>query len=250
MNEEDTTIPTNEPADLAPEGTETVPPPIPERATTLASTTDDLLKHPASVLAGLRTSHARAIAQRLLLLLGGCLAVFGAILGLSSGHEQHWLAPLKVVFGVVASGLITLPSLYIFSCLNGLDVTLRSVAGILLACLGLVGLLLVGLAPVLWIFTQSTDSLPFLGGLALVFWLGSLGFGLTLIFRIDVAGEAKSRFYLHVWALIFVLVTLQMSTALRPIVGRAVTILPQEKKFFLTHWIDQIGSPESGQEGR
>jgi len=32
------------------------------------------------------------------------------------------------------------------------------------------------------------------------------------------------------------LVVLQMTTALRPIVGRADTFIPEEKKFFLTHW--------------
>ena len=80
-------------------------------------------------------------------------------------------------------GLITLPSLYIFSCLNGLDVSLHSVAAVLGASLALVSLLLIGLAPVLWIFTQSTDSLVFLGMLSLLFWGGSLAFGLSLIFK-------------------------------------------------------------------
>jgi len=29
-----------------------------------------------------------------------------------------------------------------------------------------------------------------------------------------------------------------MTTALRPIIGRAETILPIEKNFFLQHWVD------------
>jgi hypothetical protein len=33
---------------------------------------------------------------------------------------------------------------------------------------------------------------------------------------------------------------LQMTTALRPIVGRAETPLPTEKKFFLSHWADNL----------
>ena len=36
--------------------------------------------------------------------------------------------------------------------------------------------------------------------------------------------------------IIFLLVVLQMTTALRPIVGKGTTFLPEEKKFFLTHW--------------
>ena len=35
---------------------------------------------------------------------------------------------------------------------------------------------------------------------------------------------------------IFLLVVLQMTTALRPIVGMASTFLPTEKKFFVNYW--------------
>ncbi len=40
--------------------------------------------------------------------------------------------------------------------------------------------------------------------------------------------------------MIFVLVVLQMTTALRPIVGQAEAFLPQEKRFFLSHWLDSM----------
>ena len=40
----------------------------------------------------------------------------------------------------------------------------------------------------------------------------------------------------HVWAGLFIVVTLQMSTALRPILGSAEPFLPTEKRFFLEHW--------------
>jgi hypothetical protein len=36
-------------------------------------------------------------------------------------------------------------------------------------------------------------------------------------------------------------VTLQMTTSLRPILGRSETLLTQEKKFFLQHWGDHFG---------
>jgi len=36
-----------------------------------------------------------------------------------------------------------------------------------------------------------------------------------------------------------------MTTALRPIVGTADTLLPEEKKFFLSHWGDSIKQSES-----
>jgi len=40
--------------------------------------------------------------------------------------------------------------------------------------------------------------------------------------------------------LIYLLVVLQMTTALRPLVGTADTFLPTEKKFFVKHWLDSL----------
>jgi hypothetical protein len=222
------------------EDTGILPPPIPVKIVSLASTIEGLLKTPTEVLHRLQEGDSAKVGRYLLFIAFGCLAAFGLILGMFSGDHQLWRAPLKVITGVAVSGLITLPSLYIFSCLNGLDVTLRSVAGVLASCLTLVSLLLIGLAPVLWIFTQSTESLPFVGFLALVFWLGSLLFGLRLVMKsVDVTRETN-RSFLHLWSIIFIFVTLQMSTALRPIIGTADTLLPTEKKFFLNHWLDEM----------
>jgi hypothetical protein len=39
-----------------------------------------------------------------------------------------------------------------------------------------------------------------------------------------------------------VLVVLQMTTALRPIVGTADTFFPTEKRFFLSHWGESLKS--------
>ena len=49
---------------------------------------------------------------------------------------------------------IGLPSLDIFTCLSGIDVNLRTVTGVLFAAVSLGGLLLIGFAPVAWIFSQ------------------------------------------------------------------------------------------------
>ena len=51
---------------------------------------------------------------------------------------------------------------------------------------------------------------------------------------------ARSAAGLNTWIVIFVLVVLQMTTALRPIVDTAETFLPDKKKFFLTHWTDSL----------
>ena len=54
-------------------------------------------------------------------------------------------------------------------------------------------------------------------------------------------GES-GRGHLKTWSLIFIFVCLQMTTMLRPIVGRSDHFLPKEKKFFLTHWVDSLGT--------
>jgi len=43
---------------------------------------------------------------------------------------------------------------------------------------------------------------------------------------------------MRTWVIIFVLVVVQMTTALRPLIGTAETLMPTEKKCFITHWAD------------
>ena len=210
---------------------------------TLTHTFDTLLKKPGSLL--YEISQGNADTSRLLINLGittfGCLLVFGLVLGFFSGGHQLWAAPIKVIVGVFASAVITLPSLYIFSCLTGLDVNARTVGGVMAVAICLISLLLVGLAPVAWIFAQSTDQIAFFGFLALGFWAVGLWFGIGLVFRSARWLGVKRYFHLGVWAMIFIVVTLQMSTALRPIIGESNRFLPTEKRFFLAHWFDHLG---------
>lgn len=210
---------------------------------TLTHTFDTLLKKPGSLLFELNRGESgdpRRLLGNLALTTVVCLAIFGLVLGFFSGGTQLWAAPLKVVAGVFTSALITLPSLYIFSALTGLDVNFRTVGGVMAAAICLISLLLVGLAPVAWIFAQSTDEIAFYGFLVLGFWIVGLWFGLGLIFRGARWLGVKRRFHLVVWAMIFVIVTLQMSTALRPIIGESEHFLPTEKRFFLAHWFDHL----------
>jgi hypothetical protein len=47
-----------------------------------------------------------------------------------------------------------------------------------------------------------------------------------------------------VWVIIFMLVMVQMTTALRPLIGTADTFLPTKKEFFLAHWADCMSAPD------
>lgn len=213
-----------------------------ERPATFPNVIEALLKQPGRVLYECK-SGGSGIPARLLLGAILCLAVFGVLLGTFSGGTQLWAAPAKVIGGVLFSMLICLPSLYVFSALGGIDARISQVAGFLLAAVALTSLLLLGFSPVIWIFSQSTSSTVFMGILAIAFWVISLLFGFRLLLGAAERLGLDTSKYLHVWLGMFFIVTLQMSTALRPIIGTADTLLPDKKKFFLEHWFEEMGGP-------
>jgi hypothetical protein len=207
----------------------------------LVATFETLLKRPVTLVdAMLKGARSGKIVRNLIITAVACLAVFGFVIGTYTMGTQLWAAPLKITLGMLVAGLICLPSLYIFSCLNGLDVKISSAAGVLFATICMMSMLLLGFTPVVWIFSQSTNSIVFMGGLALVFWAIATYFGLGVITKTADYLGLKKRTHLVVWMGIFILVALQMSTSLRPIVGESDELFTAEKKFFLTHWLEQI----------
>ncbi len=167
---------------------------------------------------------------------------FGMVLGCFAKHEQLWAAPAKITAGLTVSGLICFPSLYIFATLAGARVSISQLGACLAGALALAGLLLLGFAPAVWIFAESTDSLGFMGALAIGSWLIAVLFALRFLKAAIVVTGGTQRGPLSIWSLVFLLVTLQMTTSLRPILGRSSARLTQEKKFFIQHWFDTMGT--------
>lgn len=198
---------------------------------------ETLLRQPRRVVFQL-TGQGRpgAMIGGMLLVTIVCAIIYGLVVGTFTGGEQLWAAPVKITVGLLISGFICLPSLYIFSCLGGARARLVEVAGLVAGLLALLTILLIGFAPVAWIFSQSTESLAMMGGLHLAFAAIACYFGMRFLRRGFDLLNITTPAYLQVWMIIFPLVVLQMTTALRPIVGKADTFFPQEKKFFLSHW--------------
>lgn len=167
--------------------------------------------------------------------------VFGFVLGTFAYGRQLWAAPLKMGGGLLFAGVICFPSFYIFSSLAGSRATASKMASVLCGMLALAGLLLLGFAPALWIFAQGTASFGFMGFLAVASWLVALLFSFRFLNTAMVATGASQKVPLLVWSLIFLLVTLQLSTSLRPILGTSDKLLTTEKKFFLEHWAETMG---------
>jgi hypothetical protein len=110
--------------------------------------------------------------------------------------------------------------------------------------LTMAGLLLLGFAPAIWIFAESTNSYGFMGFLGIGAWLIALLFGLRFLKTACFAAGATQSSPMVIWGFVFVLVTLQMTTSLRPILGRSEHAFTQEKKFFLQHWGDWLGETQ------
>lgn len=211
-----------------------VPPPIindilPERP---MGVVESLLKRPAQIiqLSRLDKNRCRLLWLAVALILGA--AVYGVVMGSFTGGRQFWAAPVKLTAGLIISAAFCLPSLYMAACLSGRDVKVAEVAGYLLAAVALSALLLLGAAPAAWLFSVSTNSLAFMGALHLMIWIMATAAGLRLL-GLALGGL---RGHLLLWCLMFLLVCLQMSTVLRPLLGASDSFLTHEKKFFVEHW--------------
>ncbi len=187
----------------------------------------------------LRQPGSGAVVGALLFVAVFSAAIYGLVVGTFSGGTQLWAAPAKIAGGLLASALICLPSLFIFATLGGATARLPEVFGILAGKMALTTILLIGFAPVAWVFSQSTESLAWMGALHLAFWAIAAFFGARFL-HAAFGHLVKSGIGIKVWTVIYLLVAVQMTTALRPILGTSEDFLPKEKKFFLVHWGDVI----------
>lgn len=201
------------------------------------ATADALLKDPDRIVSALTGRSAAGLLGRLtaLALLG--MAAYGVVVGLFPGGLQLVAVPLKLAGGLLASALICWPSLYILLCLSGGRQSALDVLGLLAASLALLTLLLAGFAPVAWLFAQSTRSAAFMGGLHLALWSVSCGFALRRLGRCLLALNGRPMRALPVWCVVFVLVCLQMTATLRPLLTPFSSWAFAPRAFFLETWL-------------
>src|SRR5262245_12873898 len=133
--------------------------PIPNVITAIEA----ILRQPRRVMCQLRQPGAGGLIVRMLLVTIFCALVYGVVVGSFSMHQQLWAAPVKIAGGLLLSALICLPSLYIFTCLGGSRARLAEIFGLVSGLLMLTTILLVGFAPVAWLFSQSTTLINCMG---------------------------------------------------------------------------------------
>lgn len=215
-----------------------------------ANALDLLLRRPEVLFARLEGERgARLIVQLAVMAILGHV-VAGLVVGSFSGGVQWWAAPLKAVTGMLLAAAICFPSLYIMVSFTGADAKPSQVVALLMGLQALVGVFLAGFAPVAWVFSQSSTLVSFTGGLHIVIWTVSL----LVSQRVLSAGlrhwKARQWGIVGFWVFVFLLTSLQMMTALRPLVGTSDQLFDGEKRFFLQHWgrtISEDGGRGSGQ---
>ena len=237
-------VPGRQPLGENPEEREPIP--------NLVGVIEAILRQPRRVMYQLRQPGCGRLISLMLLVAFACSLLYGLVVGTFSMGTQLWAAPVKIAGGLLISALICLPSLYIFTCLSGSQARLAEMSGLLVGLMLLMTILLIGFAPVAWLFSQSTESVAWMGALHLVFWFVSTFFGLRFLRAGFAHSQARSTAGINTWIVIFMLVVVQMTTALRPIVGTADAFLQKEKKFFVTYWGECLktglpGSLESSQ---
>ncbi|MDR1146589.1 MAG: hypothetical protein LBK71_10710 [Verrucomicrobiales bacterium] len=222
----------------------TTPPPLPDakpepQPGRLSALT--LLKQPAATVgAAVARGEETALTVRFTVSAVLCLAVFGLVLGTYAGGAQLWAVPLKVAGGGLFAALLCLPSLIIFGVMGGMDLGLRRALLLLSGMLALTGLMLVGFAPVVWLFSVSTASDNFMGFLAVVIALIAFIIGSRAQWKMAAQLGLRQVGGLCLWTVMFIFVILQLTCTLRPLIGQYDRFLHvNEKRFFITHWVDR-----------
>jgi hypothetical protein len=229
----------DEAAELAKKRDQAVGQSLPKQAR-IMHLVDALLKNPQVLYNHVRRNNFSEHILKLFKIFVACVLFYGLIVGSFSGQMQWIAAPLKIFFGTCLTALLCFPSLYILSALSGADLRPTQLASLLCGSLALTGILLVGFAPVTFVFTFSIKALPFMGAIHLLVWVISLYFGLRWLAQGLADLGSGNRQMIKIWVVILLITLFQMSTTLRPILGESDSLLTAEKKFFLSHWVESM----------
>jgi hypothetical protein len=161
----------------------------------------------------------------------------GIAVGLFGGWPVAAMDAAKMPLVGFCSLLLCFPSLYVFSCVAGMPLTLPQTCALGSACFAMMGLILVGLAPSLAVRRVHVQSrIRRLVGVPAV----ARGHRLRRPVRRQAARRAPlpAAGRLKLWFAILLLVTLQMATCMRPMLAPPGERgwFTSEKQFFLAHF--------------
>lgn len=177
------------------------------------------------------------------LLLWGLLfhAVYGFAMALFDSSAVALITAGKAPLIALASVLLCVPSLYVFLCVAGTPITLTQTGALAASAVALTGLLLLGLTPVAWLFSVSTSSLPFVIVTNLLAWGIAIGFVFRFFGLLGQAASVEKTIGFKWWLVIYVVVSLQMATMMRPLLTPCEAgWRDPEKKSFWIHFTESL----------
>ena len=155
-------------------------------------------------------------------------AFYGFVMGsyrltAHDGWKQAASSAIKAPCLFLLTLVICLPALYVVSSLLGSSLSLRQLAGILMASFLVTTMLLAGFAPITAFFMLSARHYAFIKLLNVVFFTIATGTGVGVIASaVKTMGsqeQAAHRTLLRFWFVIYAFVGTQMAWILRPFVG-------------------------------
>ena len=168
-----------------------------------------------------------------------CCALYGAGSGFFAGGTQIGIAAVKAPVIIAFSALLCLPSLYVFGLLAGATLTRARFIVTLTGFVGMLALVLVGLLPIEWLFSVSTQSLVFVVWLHLLLWSIAMIFGARFLRAALPEVSVGARL---LWLGLFCVVSLQVTTFMRPTLWREpnAPVIAHGKLFFVDHFTQTI----------
>lgn len=207
--------------------------PIPEAPNGMFGALDELLRKPGWLIVRAQRRELRSLPW---LVVGAlfCFLIYGLASGFFQGGSQVFVTGLKVPLIIFGSLALCLPSLYVLTALAGVDVSLRWFLAVAVGLVGMLGLLLIALMPITWLFSVSSSSLGFIVVLHCFIWFVAVVFAYRFL---SAATHEQGGAALVAWLFLFIFVSLQVTSQMRPVLWRAdgMALFEPEKMFFLQH---------------
>jgi hypothetical protein len=173
----------------------------------------------------------------------GFFSLYGLSMGVFAGGNALWQAAVKVPLVLMGSGAMCAPALYLALCLSGVSIRPRQVVAMLAGVAGMTSVVLAMSSPVVWLFGAATDGVRFMIMMHLAICGIAAGCGLRLMSHAVPGGFRECRL-LYVWAMLLAVVSAQLTTYVRPMLGVAVEkkFREREQKFFFEHFYASMAS--------
>lgn len=155
------------------------------------------------------------------------LAVYGAVLGSTHSLVQALSSAVKLPLLFLATMLVCLPTLYVFSILFGSNQRLNQSIALVLSAITVMAVLLLSFASITLFFMLTTSGYQFFKLLNVFFFTVAAIVGMLFLVQgtrvvatsDQERGHRGRRLVLGAWILLYAFVGSQMAWTLRPFVG-------------------------------